>query len=223
VQIVYNGCSPFDYVGDVPSDVEFVCTARLDKHKGIDVLLRALALVEGPPASVDLLGTGPEEKPLRELALSLGIAGQVRFRGLVGRSEVGAYLAKATALVLPSLAENFPRAILEGLHAGVPIVTTFAGGIPEAVEDQKEGLLVRPGDVAALANALSRLRSDATLRERLRVAAAARAPDFTWERSAEQLEELYSSMLDSPPPTVVPPRPRLAAALSDGTSSPKSS
>jgi glycosyltransferase involved in cell wall biosynthesis len=194
-RVVHNGCNPFDGVGDVPADVEFVCAARLDKHKGIDVLLRAVALVEGPPPNVDLLGIGPEEKPLRDLAASLGLAGRVRFRGLVGRQEVGAFLARATALVLPSLAENFPRAILEGLCVGVPIVTTLAGGIPEAVEDQKEALLVPPGDVAALANALSRLRGDVGLRERLRAAALARAADFTWERSAEQLEELYVSML----------------------------
>jgi len=171
-----------------------VCVARLDHHKGIDVLLRALSLLQAPRPSLDLVGIGWEENRLRELARRLSLGDRVRFRGQLDRDELAGCLVGATVFVLPSRSENFPLAILEAMHAGVAVVTTRVGGIPEAVRNGLEALVVPPEDPAALAEALARALNDRALRQRLTAAAAVRAKSFTWERAASEYESLYTSV-----------------------------
>jgi glycosyltransferase involved in cell wall biosynthesis len=166
----------------------------LDYHKGIDVLVRALSLLEEPRPHLDLVGIGLEEGKLRDLADRLKVGHKIRFRGQLDREGLAGCLAGATALVLPSRSENFPLAVLEAMHAGVAIVATRVGGIPEAVRDGKEALLVSPEDPVALARSLTRILRAPKLRESLAAAASLRAKGFTWERAAAEYESLYASV-----------------------------
>jgi glycosyltransferase involved in cell wall biosynthesis len=175
--------------------VQLVCVARLDEHKGIDVLLRALSLMGSVGPQLDLIGSGREESELRRVADGLNLGGKVRFRGHLGRIEVASILRGAVAFVLPSRSENCPLAILEAMQAGLPIVATWVGGVPELVRDGKEALLVPAGDPRALAEALRRVLGDAALRRRLGAEAQVRAARFTWDRAAMQYEKLYASIL----------------------------
>jgi glycosyltransferase involved in cell wall biosynthesis len=168
----------------------------LDYHKGIDVLIRALSMLEEPRPHLDLVGSGQEEGKLRELVNTLQLGEWVRFRGHQDRKGVAACLAGATALVLPSRSENFPLAVLEAMRAGLAVVATTVGGIPEAVRDGIEALLVSPDDPGQLAVALKRIVCDHELRSRLAMAARSRGTSFTWERAAEQYEKLYVSVCD---------------------------
>ncbi len=194
IEIVHNGAPSLSPVGAREADVELVCVARLDHHKGIDVLLRALALLPDPRPRLDLVGTGLQETELRHIADRLGLGSHVRFRGQQDRQRIEAILAGAIALVLPSRSENFPLVILEAMQAGIPIVATRVGGIPEAVRHEKEALLVPPENPAALAAALTRILRDRELRYCLGVAAKARGISFTWEQAAERYENLYVSL-----------------------------
>jgi len=193
IEIVHNGVPPLPSVGRVCArGAELVCVARLDHHKGIDVLLRALSVLAGPKPRLDIVGTGLQEGTLRRLADELNLNGRVRFRGLLGRSDVAAVLAGAVAFVFPSRSDNFPLAILEAMQAGLPIVATRVGGIPEQVREGEEGLLVPSEDPESLANALGRVLRDSELRLRLGVGARKRAAEFTWKRAAERYESLYA-------------------------------
>lgn len=194
VEVVLNGAAPLPGGQDPEPGVELVCVARLDCHKGIDVLIRALALLEEPRPRLDLVGVGREEDRLRELAHRLTVSHKVKFRGQLNREELAGCLAGATALVLPSRSENFPLAVLEAMQAGVVVVATRVGGIPEAVRDGREALLIEPDDPTALAEALSRVLRTPELRRRLATAAFARGKDFTWERAAEEYESFYASV-----------------------------
>lgn len=194
VEVVHYGTPPLPRVQACDAAVELVCVARLDHHKGIDILLRALSSLTKLKPKLDLVGTGPEERELRRIATELNLNDRVRFRGHLDRPSVAAILACAIALVLPSRSDNLPLAILEAMQAGLPIVATRVGGIPEEVRHEEEGLLVPPEDPVALAEALTRIICDSELRRRLGAAARARAATFTWERTAEQYENLYESL-----------------------------
>ena len=114
-----------------------------------------------------LVGLGPLEDDLRALAVELGIGDRVRFPG--SRDDVFALLPAFDAFVLSSRFEGLPIALLEAMATGVAPVATRVGGIPEVVTDGRDGLLVEPGDPAALAGALDRILGDDALRDRLGV------------------------------------------------------
>lgn len=139
---------------------------RLGRRKGIHVLLQALVRVKEEHPSVRLLCGGDGDlDEVREAAERLGVADCVEILGWVDETRRAGLLATASVYVLPSFAEGLPMSILEAMSAGLPVVTTPVGGIPEAIADGEEGLLVPPGDTEALASAISRLLSDAPLRE----------------------------------------------------------
>ena len=177
--------------GETPETRSILCVARLDEHKGIDVLFRALARLGDLPVRLDLVGAGKAEGALREEAERLGLAPRIHWHGYATRDGVRDFLGRAELLVLPSRSENFPLVILEALHAGLAIVATTVGGIPEAVRDGKEALLVPPEDAEALAGALRRVILDDGLRRKLAAAAGERAAEFTWDRAAERMERIY--------------------------------
>lgn len=192
VEVVPYGVPPLPDVRARGVDVELACVARLDYHKGIDVLLRALSVLSGRKPRLDIVGRGLEEGALRRLASELNLGDRVRFLGLLDRPGVAAILAGASAFVLPSRSDNLPLAILEAMQAGLPIVATRVGGIPEEIRDGEEGLLVPPEDPEALAAALKEVLGDRELRLRLGMAAQQRAAGFTWKRAAGRHEELYA-------------------------------
>ena len=196
MEVVHNGAPPLPRPHDPEADVELVCVARLDHHKGLDVLLKALSQLEEPRPRLHFVGVGRDEGALRALTDELGLAKTVRFRGQLDRQDLAACLAGARVLVLPSRSENFPLAILEAMQAGLAVVATSVGGIPEAARDGKEALLVSPNDPGALAKALARILGDDRLRRELAAAAAERGKRFTWESAAMGYEALYATLCD---------------------------
>jgi len=162
---------------DVPSRV--VAIGRLVEKKGLDVLVRAAARLD-PEVVVEIVGDGPQRGRLEELA-----GGRVRFLGALPHVEALERLRGAAAFALPCRElssgdrDGLPVALIEAMAAGVPVVSTPVAGIPEAVRDGETGLLVEPGDDAALAAALRRLLSDRALRARL--AGAGRAATEPWD------------------------------------------
>ena len=142
----------------------FVFVGRLTAQKALPIALDALA--EVPPARLVIVGDGPERAALERRAQDLGVADRVRFEGALSREEALRWLAGARAALLPSAWENMPHAAVEALAVGTPVVATAVGGVPEIVHDAENGVLVPPGDVRALADAMRRVLDDG-LRDRL--------------------------------------------------------
>jgi glycosyltransferase involved in cell wall biosynthesis len=147
-----------------------VFAGRLGPQKAVGVLLDALVHASG--VSLVIAGDGPERSALERRALELGLDARVRFLGSVPRENVLRLFRAADASVLPSAWENFPHTVVEALAVGCPVIATAVGGVPEVVREGENGLLVPPGDAAALADSIERFFGDASLRERLRGAAA---------------------------------------------------
>jgi glycosyltransferase involved in cell wall biosynthesis len=130
--------------------------ANLRQGKGHDVLLKAAAHVirRIPDVTFQIVGDGPQREELERLASTLRISAQVHFLGY--RDDVPALLQQSDVFAFPSFMEASPNAVLEAMAAGLPIVATRVGGIPEVIEHERTGLLVAPGDDRSLAAAIVR-------------------------------------------------------------------
>jgi glycosyltransferase involved in cell wall biosynthesis len=169
---------------------DLVWAGRLAGEKGIDDLLVAVSRLRssGLDARLDLLGDGPERVRLEALAASLGLNGAIRFRGhIADRAAYLEALRAADLFVMPSRAEGVPKAVVEAMGAGVPVVASRVGGVPALLGDGDRGVLVGPGGSAALAAAIAGLASDQAARERLRWTGLAFAADHTASAQAARL------------------------------------
>ncbi len=179
VRVVHNGidAAPFDALGDdaaaavrtslgIPGGAFTVAMlGRFHPWKGQQVLLDALATLPGVHAIIagaPLFGEDAFAASLEDQAVRLGVRDRVHFTGF--RADTPALLRAADAVVHASVfPEPFGRVLVEGMLAGRPVIATRAGGVPEIITDGENGLLVTPGDAAALAGAIARLQADPAL------------------------------------------------------------
>ena len=166
-----------------------LCVGRLIADKGQETLLRAAAKAE-QPFTVVLAGDGPEKEALEELAAELRITDRVVMLGRQPRSAVYDAMAAATIVVVPSRTEGFCNVAAEALAAGVPLVTSDAGALPEVVEGTA-ARMVPAGSVSALAEAIDRGLEDIVAGD------FEPEPDLTFSLSATlgRLDEIYSQVI----------------------------
>jgi glycosyltransferase involved in cell wall biosynthesis len=179
----------------------FVIIGHLSEVKGYPTFLRAAARVLADEPDCAFVSVGGETispgfgATMKALAAELGIADRVHFLGW--RDDAPAIMRSADALVLPSLAEALPLAILEAMACGKPVIATPVGGVAEAVVDGETGFLVTPGDVDGLAAAMTRLVREDGLAARMGAAGRRRGEaKFSVKRMVAQIEALYDSLLE---------------------------
>jgi glycosyltransferase involved in cell wall biosynthesis len=195
VHVIPYGVEPRQADGRPPVGDVLVAgaAANLEYWKGVDVLLEAARLVLAP-LRLEIYGVGSLRDELEAQARAGGV--DARFHGFV--SDMSGPLAGLDVLVQPSRADNLPLAILEAMAAGLPVVGTRVGGIPEQVEDDVTGLVVEPEDPAALAAALDALAASPDRRRELGEAGRARAAErFSAEGIARQTVALYEELCGS--------------------------
>ena len=166
--------------------------ANLRPGKGHEVLLNAAARVirRVPDVRFRIVGDGPRRRELERQAASLRISSHVEFVG--HRTDVPELLRESDVFALPSFMEASPNAVIEAMAAGVPIVATRVGGIPEAIEHERSGLLVPAGDDRALAAAIVRLIGRPQVASRLAETARQSAESrFSFERMVSEFQQLY--------------------------------
>src|SRR5215213_3815870 len=168
---------------------------RLAAQKGVRTLVEVAGLLENPSAQVLLVGDGPERKALECEAKRIGVGDRLHFVGFVAHERVSAVLAHADLLVLPSLYEELGTVLLEAMQAGLPIVASKTGGIPDVIENGVNGMLVPPGDPDALARAIDRLLADRGLANRLSEGAHERGKDYDWEVLAGRVLRVYRGVI----------------------------
>lgn len=175
-------------LGDAPY---LLTVARLVPHKGQDAALRALALLgpEFPALRYVIVGEGPDEARLREMATALGVGARVVFAGsmrddLLPGVYAGASLYVGLSRLLPPInVEGFGISFVEAAASGVPSVAGDSGGVRSAVLDGETGIVVAPEDDAQVSGAIRRLLNDGQLRRRMSAAARTAAVErFNWDR-----------------------------------------
>ncbi len=162
--------------------------------KGLDLNLRALAKMSRdriPWKSFTIVGEGPEQPRLKRLAQELGIADRVHFKGRMSHRDALQEIGKADIFSLPSWQEAFGVVYLEAMACGKPVIGCRGQGAEDTIRNNLDGLLVKPGDVEDLAEALRQLLENPDFARKLGDSGKSRAQEFTWERNAAQYLELY--------------------------------
>jgi glycosyltransferase involved in cell wall biosynthesis len=169
---------------------------RLDAGKGVFELLEAIAALRASVPDVRLVCAGEGDRAgVAAYAERLGIADAVKFTGWVGPSGKRALLEHAAVFALPSYDETLPMSVLEAMSAGVPVVVSAVGALPEVVVDGVSGYLVAPGDTASLKRSLGKLLLERELAERMGAAARETVRlRFAPERVLPELESLYAAV-----------------------------
>jgi glycosyltransferase involved in cell wall biosynthesis len=179
-----------------PGRPRLAVVGRLVPIKGHDVLLRALATAREhvPELTLEIAGEGPLEAELRGTVRRLGLGDAVTFLGRV--PEPAQVFERAEVVVVPSFGEGFGMVALDALERGRPVIASAVGGLPEIVADGRTGLLVPPGDAAALAAAIRELADDPPRAAAIGAAGRERAlGEFSQERCTARTEELYLAAL----------------------------
>ncbi len=171
---------------------------RLEAYKRIDLLLHAASRLIDRFRDLDILviGRGPERARLEQLAERLGLASRTRFTGFVSDAERDALLATTRACAFPSEREGWGLTVIESNALGTPVVASDAPGLRDSVRHGETGLLVRPGDPEAMAEALARLLEDSTFSAQMRRAAHAWSQRFDWDRAADDMESAVEQTID---------------------------
>ncbi|MDZ4842412.1 MAG: glycosyltransferase family 4 protein [Hyphomicrobium aestuarii] len=199
-RVVHNGLKPSDFnaIAQLPDAADILFIGELRDLKGVEVLLRAIAQLDGmgegaavrKPVTAVIVGSGPDQARFVTLAAELGLAQRVTFPGAMPAAEA---FPRGRVLAVPSLKESLPYIVLEAAAAAIPLVATNVGGIPEIVAGT-DTALVAPGDVEALAASLAATLSDldaATARaKRLKSSVAGR---FTVERMTRDIVDFYAA------------------------------
>jgi glycosyltransferase involved in cell wall biosynthesis len=182
-------------LGIAETDVLALQVAALAPHKSQKTLLQAMAVMRPrhPNLRVWIAGEGPLRDALLREHASLGLGESVRFLGF--REDVTDLLRAADLFVISSHLEGLGTSILDAMAAGLPVVATRVGGIPEAVTDGETGILVPPFVPPTLAQALSELAGDPERRARLGEAGRQRARLFSADRTEALTRELYEEVL----------------------------
>lgn len=200
VIIVYNAVPDVSIKNNTQQKPVILFLGRLGERKGVTDLINAFSLLaeKFPECSLQLGGDGDIEK-YRKQVNNFNLSDRVQFLGWVSGETKNDYLSKATIYCLPSYNEGFPMGILEAMSAGVAVVASKAGGIPDAITHGKEGLLVDAGNVTDLSNALSQMLQDDVQREQFVLAAKSKfMKNFSPNVIIPQLEIIYKELLEQP-------------------------
>jgi len=203
IRTVHNGLAPFTVLErdearaqmKIPQHVfTYGTLANLYKTKGVDVLIKAVANLPTEIRDKSLFlvfGNGPEASNLKSLISNLNLSGTVKLMGNMPNAR--SYLKALDVFVLPSRKEGFPYSLLEAMQAGLPIVTTRAGGNPEAVGEA--AIIVEPDSSSDLAKALQHVFVNRTLIPLLTEKSLAQSRNFTLEGMLEETERIYNKIL----------------------------
>jgi glycosyltransferase involved in cell wall biosynthesis len=175
-------------------DGPIVFFGRFSHIKGTDVLLEAINLLKDTPPVV-LVGRSEGDARIDERLRQLADEGRIVVREWLDGPALADLLSGARMVVLPSRFENAPLGLVEAMACGVPVVASAVGGVPETIEDGVTGVLVPPGDPAALAAAMRSLLSDPRAAGKLGAAAAESVrASRTWDRVAGRFEAIYAEV-----------------------------
>jgi glycosyltransferase involved in cell wall biosynthesis len=190
-----------------PGPPRMLCIARMVADKDHDTLIHAFQRVAAtrPEAELWLVGDGPRKPAVSQLCQALGLADQVKL--LPGRTDLRPLLHQACLLVLSSVYEALPNVVLEAMAAGLPVVATSVGGLPEVVSQGETGFLVPPGDAEALATALNSILAAPERREALGQAGRVRVErNFSFAAMVRAHERVFQSLLAARENSVTRPR-----------------
>lgn len=206
VEVVHNGVDtgefrPLDHVSSFPVSEKYNdrilkvgTVARLSRNKGTDLLFRAAREMQG---RAEFFLVGSPDAGFREELSSYGGLDNFHLLGPVDNRDLPRFYNFIDCFVLPTLFENFPITVLESMACGLPVISTCVGGIPEMVENGKNGILISPGDVKELINAIEYVEAYRQRAHEMGLNAIATVKEnFTMEHSFAGTRRIYESLME---------------------------
>ncbi len=182
-------------LGFVAQDIVIITVSRLSLKNGIDDLIRSLAHLASNFKAL-IVGEGEDRERLATLALELGLTSRIVFLGFKSHDELPEILQAADIFCRPSLSEGLGNAFLEAMVAGLPIIGTPVGGVPDFLQDGETGVWCRSRDPVSIAQAVMRIQNEPELRAKLiRQGAALVRQRYGWDKIAKQIDELLHSLV----------------------------
>ncbi|MEA2715113.1 MAG: hypothetical protein QOG91_141, partial [Candidatus Parcubacteria bacterium] len=175
-------------------DVFLITTSRLVVKNAVGDVIESLRHL---PQNVKflILGEGYEEGKLREKVAALGLAGRVHFAGHVAHKDMPAFLGISDIFVRPALSEGLGNSFLEAMAAGIPVIATPVGGIPDFLKDGETGLFCEVGNPRSIAQKVEKLVKDRESRDYIvRNARAMVKEKYEWRRIAESMKKIFDSL-----------------------------
>jgi glycosyltransferase involved in cell wall biosynthesis len=203
IRVIPPGYDPDLFAADAPDPFPDLgrprigYIGRIAPQKDLGTLIDAFARV-AEPACLLIVGDGPGRRAAEQQARPL--PGPVRFTGFAPHTRIPAVLQHIDLLVLATRYEELPSVLIEGMAAGRPVIASRVGGIPTLINHDVNGLLVPPGDAAALAAAISRVLTEPGTAARLAAAARKTAQRYTWPALARQVATVYLHVTGKPLP-----------------------
>lgn len=192
--------NPVDYPAavdrkDDSPEVHFLFMGILDRAKGVHDIVGAMASLPDDVRSRTVMhigGAGPEEQALRESIAGHGLGGNIVLEGWVTGADKQRLLRRCQCYVLPSYFEGQPVSILEAMAWQMPVIATRVGGIPSAVNDGVNGILIVPGDTAALADAITAMVTRPDMRREMGIRSREMAAGYSTQEVIKTLSNIYS-------------------------------
>lgn len=176
-------------LGKKDGDIYLITTSRLNHKNAVDDCIRALKYL---PTSVTLLiiGVGEQEEKLRTLAREIGMRERVKFLGFIPHAELPKFLKVSDIFVRPSRSEGFGNSFIEAMAAGIPVVATPVGGIPDFLDDHETGVFCRPDNPKSVAEAVMEIMDNPNLREKIIRQGKERAMSrYSWDVVVKDMKE----------------------------------
>lgn len=192
IDIVYNAISKDYLPGKKAKKPEIIFLGRIKKYKSIDVLLRALALVD-KDLTLNIIGRGDDEERLKKISVDLGLK-NVNFMGFVSEKEKIKQLQRAWFLVNPSFVEGWSITNIEASACGTPVIGSDVHGIRDSIIDGKTGYLFKYGDEKGLAKKIKFLLQDDKKRKETSKESIEWSKNFSWEKSAGEFLKILESL-----------------------------
>ena len=193
-EVVPNGYDPdLCPPEDTGTRRDFLFVGNLIPVKNVDILIQAYAKVaEKTTSNLVIVGGGEQEAALKGLAEGMGLSDRIVFRGTLPHHQAVDAIGQARTLILPSVREGLPTVVVEALACGTPVIASSVGGIPGLLSSESRGIMVSPGDVQALTDALL----EADVREWDHATIMASPDILTWDEVADRLLAIYADVLE---------------------------
>ena len=182
-------------LGKKTEDIFLVTTGRLVHKNGVDSIISALAKL---PTHISLvvIGKGPEGSRLQRQAHDLGLSGRVKFLGFIPYDELPQYLSVCDIFIRPSRSEGFGNSFIEAMAAGLPVVATPVGGIPDFIDDKETGFFCSPDNPQSIAQAVNMILAETELTEKVVEQAFVRVKErYSWDHVALEMGRVFDTVI----------------------------
>jgi len=181
-------------------EIVLISNSRLAMKNGLGDLIKAMNFLlykSGLKVKLLILGQGPDERKLKNLAINVRVAEQVLFLGYVDYQELPQYLELADIFIRPSISEGLGNAFLEAMVVGTPIIGTEVGGIPDFLTDQETGLFCKVHDPSSIAQAVEKYIADRDLYNRIKDNGQKLVQEkYSWETIARKMKLVFDKMTE---------------------------